>query len=70
MPKVFAPLFAFTQAPEWEKPEGTVGPRPEILEEEGVGDKDTPSPSQGQNVHVPGKAGTSLDSQNTGAESH
>ena len=24
------------------KPGGTVGPRPEILEEEGVGDKDTP----------------------------
>ena len=33
---------------------------PEILEEEGVGDKDTPHLPR-QNVHVPGKVRTSLD---------
>lgn len=42
------------------KPGGTVGPRPEILEEEGVGDKDTPHLPR-QKVHVPGKVRTSLD---------
>ena len=41
------------------KPGGKVGPRPEILEEEGVGDKDTPHLPR-QKVHVPRRMRTSL----------